>query len=253
MKLSTVLTFNPSNPLIPTISSLLCFYFDVLKLLPSCLFNPSSSSDSSSLSVSINISTAQTHFPSLRDADAVWPRRNLSASKRLASLASALASPRTDQTVFVELHEPFEAIPTESFRFHNYNQPLKYLSKCSGTNISPKLFGGNILRTITITCRTVLYLNAISATHLYFGNEYFGNECDAGRSYLQSGDDHPVDDMPGAGAVKRSPIDGVNSSGVNEGEGGNRSEDAQVNKSKLSPLEINHGLSDEAQQGELKL
>lgn len=32
-----------------------------------------------------------------------------------------------------------------------------------------------------------------------------------------SGDDHPVDDMPGAGAVKRSPIDGVNSSGVNEG------------------------------------
>ncbi|WZY89798.1 hypothetical protein YC2023_046533 [Brassica napus] len=190
---------------------------------------------------SINISTAQTHFPSLRDADAVWPRRNLSASKRLASLASALASPRTDQTVFVELHEPFEAIPTESFRFHNYNQPLKYLSKCSGTNISPKLFGGR------------LYLNAISATHLYFGNEYFGNECDAGRSYLQSGDDHPVDDMPGAGAVKRSPIDGVNSSGVNEGEGGNRSEDAQVNKSKLSPLEINHGLSDEAQQGELKL
>lgn len=36
-------------------------------------------------------------------------------------------------------------------------------------------------------------------------------------AHFYSGDDHPVDDMPGAGAVKRSPIDGVNSSGVNEG------------------------------------
>ncbi|KAJ4908646.1 Uncharacterized protein Rs2_12304 [Raphanus sativus] len=78
----------------------------------------------------------------------------------------------------------------------------------------------------------------------------FHNDCDAGRSYLQtyaddseiyvifndtkmfiflgvycllidahfySGNDHPVDDTPGAGAVNRSHIDRVNSSGVNEG------------------------------------
>lgn len=35
--------------------------------------------------------------------------------------------------------------------------------------------------------------------------------------YFYSGDDYLVDDMLGVGVVKRSFIDGVNSSGVNEG------------------------------------